>query len=127
MSDETRGHGAKSMERREFLRKAAITGATAAWAAPLVQTVAATPAFAQTGGTPSPGGCHHSIGGDTGEGCMGACQESGQRDTGRGCGPECQQQCDGLCPLPDGTGNDRQCTNTAACDSSRWTACTFVG
>ncbi|MGH2701404.1 MAG: twin-arginine translocation signal domain-containing protein [Actinomycetota bacterium] len=122
MSDDQKG-----MERREFLRKAAITGATAAWAAPLIQTVAATPAFAQTAGTGQPGSCHHSIGGDTGEGCMGACQASGQRDLGRGCGPACNRACDTLCPVQQGAGNDRQCTSTAACNSTKWRACTFVG
>jgi hypothetical protein len=117
MSDDSRG-----MERREFLRKAAITGATAAWAAPLIQTVAATPAFAQTAGTGQPGTCHHSIGGDTGEGCMGACQASGS-----GCGSACNRQCNTLCPVQPGGGDDRQCTSTAACDSGKWQDCTFVG
>jgi len=117
MSDDPKG-----MERREFLRKAAITGATAAWAAPLIQTVAATPAFAQTAGTPQPGACHHSIGGSTGEGCMGACQGSGT-----GCGQQCNTQCNTLCPVQPGAGNDRQCTSTAACDPAKWNNCTFVG
>jgi hypothetical protein len=45
------------MDRREFLRKAAITGAVA-WAVPVVQTVAATPAYASH--SPTPTICEHS-------------------------------------------------------------------
>ncbi|HEX6208407.1 MAG TPA: hypothetical protein VF058_08640 [Actinomycetota bacterium] len=45
MSDELEPQGIK---RREFIRKAAVTGATVAWAAPVVRTLAGAPAFAQT-------------------------------------------------------------------------------
>lgn len=45
MSDELEPQG---MKRREFIRKAAVTGATVAWAAPVVRTLAGAPAFAQT-------------------------------------------------------------------------------
>ncbi|MGH2573176.1 MAG: twin-arginine translocation signal domain-containing protein [Actinomycetota bacterium] len=41
------------LERRTFLRKAALTGLAAAWAAPIVQTVAP-PAFATGDVTPAP-------------------------------------------------------------------------
>ena len=33
-------------DRRQFLRRAAVAGAAAAWAAPVVKTVVGTPAFA---------------------------------------------------------------------------------
>lgn len=52
MSDELEPQGIK---RREFIRKAAVTGATVAWAAPVVRTLAGAPAFAQTA-TPAGGG-----------------------------------------------------------------------
>ena len=45
------------MDRREFLRKAAITGAVA-WAVPAIQTVAASPAYASH--SPTPTICEHS-------------------------------------------------------------------
>jgi hypothetical protein len=45
------------MDRREFLRKAAITGAVA-WAVPAIQTVAASPAYASH--SPTPTVCEHS-------------------------------------------------------------------
>lgn len=37
------------IDRRAFLRRAAATGAAVAWAAPVVKTLAGTPALAQTG------------------------------------------------------------------------------
>lgn len=111
-----------SIQRREFLRKAAVTGAAAAWAAPLVQTVAATPAFAHGTGTPSP--CHHSIGGISGGGCMQACQQSGPGGEGGGCGAACNDQCSPLCPV--GT-PDRHCACEQACDPAYWENCVFRG
>lgn len=110
----------KSLERREFLRKAAVTGAAAAWAAPVIQTVAATPAFAQT--TLTGVTCHHSLGGPRGGGCMEACQASG----GGGCGGTCANQCDGLCPNKAGT-QDRLCNCAQACDVTKWDNCTYKG
>ncbi|HEX2294710.1 MAG TPA: twin-arginine translocation signal domain-containing protein [Actinomycetota bacterium] len=110
----------KSVERREFLRKAAVTGAAAAWAAPIVQTVAATPAFAQTSTTPAT--CHHSLGGISGGGCMSACQASGS-----GCGSTCQNQCNNLCPVQQGAGSDRLCNCAQACDPAKWVNCTYQG
>ena len=56
------------LNRREFLRKAAITGAVA-WAVPVIQSVAATPAYAQTPAVRTPRGCQHSLGGESGGGC----------------------------------------------------------
>ncbi|HEV2755714.1 MAG TPA: twin-arginine translocation signal domain-containing protein [Actinomycetota bacterium] len=113
------GNDKKSLERRDFLRKAALTGAAAAWAAPVVQTVAATPAFAQTGTTPAT--CHHSLGGITGEGCMGACKTSGS------CGQACNTACNNLCPVQQGGGNDRLCNCAQACDPAKWSNCTYAG
>lgn len=41
------------MDRREFLRRAAVTGAAAAWTVPVIKTLAGTPALGQTvDGTP---------------------------------------------------------------------------
>lgn len=111
----------KSVERREFLRKAALTGAAAAWAAPIVSTVAATPAFAQQATTPAT--CHHSLGGISGGGCMQACQQG----SGGGCGSSCQDQCNNLCPVQPGAGNDRLCKCAQACDPAKWSNCTYVG
>lgn len=111
----------KSLERREFLRKAAVTGAAAAWAAPIVQTVAATPAFAQTTGTPAGGGCFHSVG--VNGGCMGAC---GGKCGGNQCGG---QQNPGPCTLrcPPGTGNDNPCCNPGLCDPNNFVCSTSGG
>lgn len=99
----------KSLERREFLRKAAVTGAAAAWAAPLVQTVAATPAFAQSQGTPAGGGCFHSIG--LNAGCKGACT---QKCTGNQCNDLCNKYC------PPGSGSDNPCCNAELCDPNKF-------
>jgi hypothetical protein len=101
------------LNRREFLRKAAITGAVA-WAVPVIQSVAANPAYAQT--TP---GCFHSLGGETGQGCMGACQAS------NGCGPACSTQCNTLCPV-NPPANNRPCTNPKACKRACWVDCVFT-
>lgn len=103
------------LNRREFLRKAAITGAVA-WAIPVVQSVAATPAYANHTGTPQD--CQHSIGGDSGEGCMGACQASSPG----GCGPLCQQECGPACDCP---GNFCPCDEI--CDVQFWTNCDYTG
>ena len=43
----------RGLDRRQFLRKAAATGAAVAWTAPVVKTITGTPAFAQsTSGSP---------------------------------------------------------------------------
>jgi anaerobic selenocysteine-containing dehydrogenase len=44
--------GKPGIPRRDFLKKAAITGVGAAWAAPVIQTVAATKAYAHDMGSP---------------------------------------------------------------------------
>jgi hypothetical protein len=103
----------KSVDRREFLRKAAITGAVAAWAVPAIQTVAATPAFAQTAGTAQP--CQHSLGGKSGGGCMAACQG--------GCGGDCNDACSVFCRVCPGN----FCYCDAVCDPANWTNCAYTG
>jgi hypothetical protein len=91
MSDRERNE----LNRREFLRKAAVTGAVA-WAVPIVQTVAATPANSAAAGTV----CKLS-GGHLN--CRDACQSRGQaacqQDCSAGCNTICNPACpDGLCP-----------------------------
>ncbi|TMK22396.1 MAG: twin-arginine translocation signal domain-containing protein [Actinobacteria bacterium] len=118
----------KSFDRREFLRKAAITGATAAWAVPVIQTVAATPAFAQTAGTPCPpGGCGQSSG--CNGGCMPACSD------GAGCGGnQCGQNTNGPCWVwCHNPGNGNICCNVGLCNPANFTcsnsggAATYTG
>ena len=58
----------EGLDRRAFLRKAALTGATVAWATPVVQTVAVTPAFASPRPPPPPPADWSA--------CVGACQEA---------------------------------------------------
>jgi hypothetical protein len=77
------------LNRREFLRKAAVTGAVA-WAVPIVQSVAATPAYAQAAGTV----CQHSIGPNS---CMEACKSRGQAACGHDCGGGCATICNPAC------------------------------
>jgi hypothetical protein len=101
----------KGMDRREFIRKAAITGAVA-WAVPVIQTVGATPAYAGNGTVL----CQHSIGGDTGDGCQGACQASD------GCGNDCNDICGPTCDCPG-----RFCPCDEICDSANWENCEYVG
>lgn len=91
----------KSLDRRDFLRKAAITGAAAAWAAPVIQTVAATPAFAQTAGTPGP--CDHSA-------CVAACNTNADC---RGQAGLCEERCRALCP--PGTPCSAACVAAGVC------------
>jgi hypothetical protein len=125
----------QSLERREFLRRAAITGAAAAWAVPVIQTLNAGPAFAQAGTpttttTPSttstslPTFCGHSVGGDHGGGCMGACTGSSTGvDTGcngnqcNGFGTQDLSPCDIGCPQQ---GMDNPCCNPGLCDSANF-------
>ncbi len=117
MSDEKSG-----LNRREFLRKAAVTTAAAAWAAPVVRSIAATPAFAQVNGTPF---CGHSVGGDGGEGCMGACTSSGAMGelcNGRDPDPNNTQFGEGPCQwaCPSGQGGDNPCCNPGFCDPNNF-------
>ena len=97
----------KELDRREFLRKAAIAGAVAAWAAPVVQTVAATPAFAQTAGSAAP--CDHSA-------CVAACNTNGDCRGQRspdGSGNLCEYRCRNLCP--PGSPCAAACTSAGLC------------
>jgi hypothetical protein len=77
------------LNRREFLRKAAITGAVA-WAVPVVQSISATPAYAQ--GTPF---CDHSL-------CVNNCIQArcvGLTGAARAaCNAQCQSHCMTACP-----------------------------
>jgi hypothetical protein len=102
----------KGMDRRDFIRKAAITGAVA-WAVPAIQTVAATPAFAGVQGSPP---CVHGL-------CVSACTTGGCENDDL-----CEDECDLLC-LPEGTpGGGRRCC-IQACDIENWndTPCEFTG
>jgi hypothetical protein len=98
----------KALDRRDFLRKAAITGAAAAWAAPVISTVAASPAFAQTAGTPGP--CDHSA-------CVAACNTNSTcrgQDSPDGSGNLCEFRCRNLCP--PGTPCSAACTAAGLCN-----------
>jgi hypothetical protein len=84
------------LNRREFLRKAAITGAVA-WAIPVVQTITATPAYA------SHVPCAHSPH-DPGDSefepdtCMGTCKAKHQTcPPGSGTGGDCAVICNAGC------------------------------
>ena len=102
----------RGLKRREFLRRAAIAGA-AAWAAPVVRTMAATPAFASTQGTPQQG-CFHSNH-DPAQSCMDACTSTGctgNQCDGFGCGPNGCGPCATYC----GTSPGNQCCNSGLCN-----------
>ena len=108
MADESGG-----LNRRQFLRRAAVTTATAAWAAPVIQTIAARPAYAGT-----PVVCDHS-------GCIGACATSGNKQT---CGGPPGTVCAAACESTFGCGNGGEiCSDPAACAPEGWAACVFVG
>ena len=92
----------KALDRRQFLRRSAVTAAAAAWAAPVIQSVAASPAFAQTQGSASK--CFHSI--DTAEGklngCMETCQGAFDAANAGGNGGQCNHNiCGPGCSLPE--------------------------
>ena len=107
-------------DRRTFLRRAAVTGAAAAWAAPVVQTVMARPAFAVGAGTAF---CGHSVGPsggtDCSEGAMGACKFA--------CNGTCADATSAVDPCNTITfaacvgSPDRPCCNAGLCDTSNWT------
>jgi hypothetical protein len=119
----------KGMDRRTFLRRAAITGAAAAWATPIVQTVTARPAFAS--GTPAE--CGHSFGQAVGtcadradEGCMGACQQACHPEnceTLTASEGECNEVCGQLCPNrhSDDPVRNQTCCDAEVCNASKWT------
>jgi len=98
--------------RRQFLRRAAVTTATAAWAAPVIQTIAARPAYAGT-----PVVCDHS-------GCIGACATSGDTAT---CGGPPGQVCMAACGQFGCGGGGQICSDPAVCDPAGWASCVFVG
>jgi hypothetical protein len=101
----------KGMDRRQFLRRAAVTTAAAAWAAPVIQTVTASPAFA---GTPEV--CDHSA-------CIGACAASGNANT---CGGPPGTLCATACGQFGCSEGGQTCTTTAACDPANWATCKFT-
>jgi hypothetical protein len=110
------------VNRREFLRKAAITGAVA-WAIPVVQSVAATPAYAQTSATV----CVHSPVGAGNPSCKGACGTAGQAQCRKDCGGGCESVCEACicgggnpCPSPDYC--NPSCFTMTSCSGS----CTVV-
>lgn len=114
---------ADQVQRREFLRRAGIAGAAAVWAAPIVNTIAATPAYAQAVGTPQP--CFKSTLNAAGWSCMDACAASGC--TGDACDgvdadPNqiyCNQgPCQFFCP--SGQGGDNPCCNPGLCDPANF-------
>jgi len=112
--DGQEGHG---IERREFLRKAAITGAIAAWATPVVQSIAATPAFASTVGSQRTA-CFHSNT-DPNQSCMDACTSTGctgNQCDGFGCGPDGCGPCATYCGLSPGN----QCCNSGLCNPNNF-------
>lgn len=110
----------KGMDRREFLRKAAITGAVV-WAVPVVKSIAATPAYAQNQGTPA---CPHSDPDTAGGSCMGSCKAAARAQCGKDCGGGCASICNpncarGQCP-PQFC--NPSCYNVTSCEGS----CTVV-
>jgi len=127
------GHNDRQgFDRRTFLRRAAMTGAAAAWTVPVIQTIAARPAFAQTASAFT---CTHSsspyldVDGNlvsTG-GCMEACHNAAPKATATRStlgaagipGDPCGAICDSACPN-ECTGTDRQCINGDFCDSSNF-------
>jgi hypothetical protein len=115
MTEESAG-----LNRRQFLRRAAVTTAAAAWAAPVIQTVAATSASAGANGTPAPGGCFHSNDADAAQSCMDACTGAGC--TGDACDGfggqpgEVQGPCSVYCAISPGN----QCCNPGLCNPANF-------
>ncbi len=123
------GDEPKGIDRRDFLRKAALTGAAAAWAAPVIQTVVARPAFAQTG---SPSECRHSVGPwftngvqrNAAGGCMEACHHAtlgtiGTHPSTWANGDPCMQVCGAACPNGPQS-DDRVCCDGSFCESTNY-------
>jgi hypothetical protein len=87
-----------------------VTAGTAAWAVPVIRSVAATPAYAQNNVSP---GADHSA-------CVAACQAAIEQadplgeEIGCQLHPSCQDLCNLLCPNPsDGGLEGRPCINCA--------------
>jgi hypothetical protein len=123
MSEEQTPKQSKELDRRAFLRRAGMTGLAAAWVAPVVQSIAATPAYAQTvGQTPVPEDCFHSFDG----GCMAACTAAGC--TGGACDGTDPDPCnphyggEGPCQYfcPSGQGGNNPCCNPGLCNSANF-------
>lgn len=112
----------QGLDRRQFIRRAAVTTAAAAWAAPMIQTVAASPAFAGTNGTPAPEGCFHS---DAQSNCMDACTSqpgcTGDLCDGLGNDPN-PGPCGAFCNIRPGNA----CCNPELCDASKFNCSTGV-
>jgi hypothetical protein len=123
------------LNRRDFIRKAAMTTAAAAWAAPVIQTIAATPAFAQSQGTPpTEDSCGHSTG--INGGCMGACGSVCGGDQCGGFANPSGTQVEGPCTTycAPGQGNDNPCVNIGLCNPANFVcsgerhgAATYIG
>ena len=99
------------LNRRQFLRQAAVTTATAAWAAPVIQTIAARPAYAGT-----PVVCDHSA-------CIGACAATGNQAT---CGGPPGIVCAQACGQFGCGGGGQICSDPAVCDPAGWASCVFI-
>ncbi len=86
------------LNRRAFIRKAAATTA-AAWAVPVISTVAATPAFAESQGSPPPQGCFKKVDPASGKnaGCIETCMGTGCKHPQ----DECRVICYSVCNLPE--------------------------
>lgn len=101
------GNGRKELGRREMIRRAAVTAGTAVWAVPVIRTVAATPAYAQSQTSPV---ADHSA-------CVAACNASADQAGRSECkrGGRCEGLCDLLCPKPtEGGLEGRPCINCAS-------------
>ena len=128
MEDERKG-----MDRRTFLRRAAVTGAAAAWATPVIQTITARPAFAAAGSAVE---CTHSTSpwftGGTQQASTGGCMEACHNATGCATpsadvnpnSDPCGQVCDAACPN-GANSNDRVCCDGSFCDSNNWCVTDF--
>jgi hypothetical protein len=125
MADELK----KSMDRRDFLRKAAIAGGVV-WAGPVIQTVAATPAYAthspitaQCEHSPPQGGAGCGPEGSSAtvcESCVDACQSKGSAPQ---CAVICNAHC-GPCVGTPGTCCAEACT--PACFSGSGSSVCFA-
>jgi hypothetical protein len=123
--DEKTGQERQGLNRRTFLRRAALTGAAAAWATPVIQTVTVGPAFAASGSAFT---CTHSFGPyrndgqivETG-GCMQACKNGTAVLTAAldAVSDPCAIVCNAACPNNCGT-DERQCINGDFCNASNW-------
>ena len=98
------------LRRREFLRRAAVTGAVV-WAVPTIDTIVAKPAFA---GTSPQGDCST---------CNGACNAAGPQQKGANGngGNACLALCKALCPSDHGNG----CAGGICCNTDAFSSANF--